>query len=208
MLRRVNCFAKSLQSYVGYSSGGKCASEIANLKSELSLFSEGSYKQAESAVRKLGEVLGYTSTRPDNDQGTGPDVLWVDEENKNVIGFELKTEKEDSAKYHKKDIGQGHDHITWIKDQYSEYELLGLLYVGPYGCVDKSANPSREMGLCPVEQMKNFSDSLIALIDDLMKIPPIERPQRIASEATNEKWTMKYMVNQLWAHSMVDLCSG
>ena len=86
-----NSFASSLRGYLGFSSGGKANSEIMKLKSELSFIDKGTSKQAEVSVRKLGEILGFSSTRPDNDQGTGPVVLWVDDESHITIGFELKT---------------------------------------------------------------------------------------------------------------------
>ncbi len=51
---------------------------------------EGSPRQSEEAVRYLGELLGFTASRPDNDVGTGPDVLWHDEADNTLLAFELK----------------------------------------------------------------------------------------------------------------------
>jgi hypothetical protein len=62
-------------------------------------------------VRALGELFGFTATRPDNDEGTGPDVLWRDDAKPRQLGFELKTDKDDPATYFKKDVSQGHDHL-------------------------------------------------------------------------------------------------
>ena len=67
--------------------------------------------QAEAGVRALGELLGLIATRPDNDGGTGPDVLWCDDAKPRQRGFELKTDKHDPATYFEKDISQGHDHL-------------------------------------------------------------------------------------------------
>ena len=51
----------------------------------------GSAAQHEEATRALGEALGFTALRPDNVERTGPDVLWIDEEEKRCLLFELKT---------------------------------------------------------------------------------------------------------------------
>lgn len=200
---QLNSFALSLKSYLGYSSGGKCSSEISKLKSELDLFEEGTSGQAEAAIRTLGEILGFSSTRPDNDQGTGPDVLWADDENKIAVGLELKTNKKSPAKYHKiKDIGQGHDHLSWMKQEYANYNCLGLLYVGPDGAVDDNANPSSEMGLCSIEAMTSLRGQVLALIDDLMALTPMERVLAIEQESAHEKWALISLVKQLWVKNM------
>jgi len=197
-----NFFALSLRSYLGYSSGGKCDTEIIKLKEELSLIDRGTTRQAEESVRKLGEILGFRSTRPDNDQGTGPDVLWIDDENSIAFGFELKTDKDSPATYYKKDISQGHDHISWIKQQYPNHTCLALLYIGPDGVVDTKANPSPEMGLCTVETVANLRGHVLALIDDLMKSTPIERITAIEKESLLEKWRLTSLVKHLWSKSM------
>jgi len=199
---QLNSFALSLRGYLGYTGGGKCNSEIEKLKSELSFISHGTSNQAESSVRKLGEILGFSSTRPDNDQGTGPDVLWIDEENSVALGLELKTDKDSPAIYYKKDVSQGHDHLSWIKQNYPNYACSGLLYVGPDGVVDSKANPSSEMGLCTIETITVLRDQVLALIDDLMKSTPIERVTAIKKESVLEKWKFSSLVKQLWINNI------
>ena len=89
----------------------------------------GTPNQAEAGLRRLGELLGFAATRPDNDEGTGPDVLWLDEEQRGMIGFEVKTDKKIPATYFKKDISQGHDHLEWMNQRFGDYASLGLLFV-------------------------------------------------------------------------------
>ena len=52
----------------------------------------GTVRQTEEAVRALGQYLGVRASRPDNDHGTGPDVLWEIGED-TAVCMELKTEK-------------------------------------------------------------------------------------------------------------------
>ena len=202
---QLNLFAVALQSYIGYSSGEKCHTELAKLRRELNLIENGSSKQAEHSWRKLGEILGFSATRPDNDQGTGPDVLWADNVNQITLAFELKTDKNAPAKYHKKDIAQGHDHLSWVDEHYQGYQNLGLLYIGPDGQVDDNANPSSEMGLCVMTAAIDLKNQLLALIDDLMNHTPIERAPAIYEHSIDEKWTLISLQKKLWIVDMKSL---
>lgn len=69
----LNSFGRSLQSLLRYSHGNKFEAEVEKLAQTLALIDDGVPNQAEAGVRALGELLGFTSTRPDNDEGTGPD---------------------------------------------------------------------------------------------------------------------------------------
>ena len=56
--------------------GGK-VNVPSNLNKDLAfLDGSGSSAQVEESLRALGQYLGLQSSRPDNEFGTGPDVLW------------------------------------------------------------------------------------------------------------------------------------
>ena len=74
----------------------------------------GTVGQTEEALRCLGQFLGLDATRPDNDPGTGPDVLWVGEGGLAVC-MEVKTCKTETSFYRKNDVGQLHNHVQWVK---------------------------------------------------------------------------------------------
>ena len=194
----LNSFGRALDNIVSYTHGNKYESELGKLRATLSLIEDGTPRQAEVGVRELGERLGYTATRPDNDVNTGPDVLWRDEENRQMVGFELKTDKIDPATYFKKDVSQGHDHLQWMTDTYGGYESLGVIYVGPDGVVDPQANPSDKMGLCPVVRLIDLRTSLVALIEDLRNEIPLQRVPAIADVSTADEWKMDAIVRILW----------
>ena len=156
----LNSFGQALDGIVSYTHGNKYEMELTKFRTSISLIRNGSPRQAEVGVRDLGERLGFVATRPDNDLNTGPDVLWINEQDNQMVGFELKTDKEEPAKYYKKDISQGHDHLQWMSDTYDEYESFGLIFVGPDGSVDEVANPSSQMGLCLIERMVSVGSKL------------------------------------------------
>ena len=203
----LNPFGRALQNLLSYYHGNKFEEELAKQRQTLRLIDGGTPNQAESGVRALGELLGYTATRPDNDQGTGPDVLWCDEVQQRMIGFELKTDKSDPATYLKKDISQGHDHLQWMARNHGKYESLGLIYVGPEGSVSNKANPSEQMGLCIVQTMVALCDRLLALIEDLRRATPLERIAAISKESEASEWDMKAILEALWNKTLTDVAN-
>ena len=193
----LNAFGRSLQDLLSYSHGNKFEAELAKLRKTLALIDHGDPKQAEAGLRALGELLGFTATRPDNDEGTGPDVLWRDEAQPRQFGFELKTDKRTPAMYYKKDISQVHDHLEWMQQSHSEYAVLGLAFVGPQGSVHPKANPSANMSLCTVRSLTTLRDEVIALIEDLRKRVPMERLTAISKESERDRWGLKAILERL-----------
>ena len=199
-----NPFERALIDILSYTHGDKFEKEFIKLRQTLTLIHAGTPNQAEVGVRALGEILGYTATRPDNDDGTGPDVLWREEASSRMVGFELKTDKDDQAEYFKKDISQGHDHLEWMKQNYSNDQILGLIYVGPEGSVDSKANPSKEMGLCTTESMKTLCGKVLALIQDLRNESPLERIPAIHKASKSNEWEMETVLKGLWDKTLTD----
>lgn len=200
-----NEFGNALKRLLSYSQGAKFEAELRKLTDALALIDSDSSNEAEAGVRQLGEILGFTSTRPDNDEGTGPDVLWCDDAQPRMIGFELKTRKDDPATYYKKEISQGHDHIEWMNQTHAEYTNLGLLYVGPDGVVDSASNPSTEMGLCLRGDLRKLRDRILALIEDLRKEIPLERPRRIADVSEEKQWDIEKLIDGLRHKQLLEM---
>lgn len=201
----LNEFGASLRSFLGYTNAAKIDAEITKLREGLGFITGRSTNQSEASVRLLGEVLGFNAVRPDNDFQTGPDVLWVDEVNSQILGFELKTDKDDPATYFKKDVSQGHDHISWMQTAYPNFDYLGLVFVGPDGVVDPQANPVESMGLCITADLCALRDQLLALIDDLLGFTPLERIPAIETESADAKWTLVQLRNAIWSRAMTEM---
>ena len=161
--------------------------------------------QQEEAVRALGEYLGYASTRPDNDDGTGPDVFWVDENAQKCLAFELKTGKKVEPIYYKKDVEQGHDHLEWIRQNCSNCLCLGLVYVGSHGKRDRAANPSSEMYLCDISILAAIRNQLISGIADLREIPPTQRRGKVTEFCSGWQWKLEGIASKVKVYSMQNL---
>lgn len=124
----------------------------------------GTVPQTEEALRCLGQYLGLESIRPDKEFGTGPDVLWIGTEGYAVC-MELKTDKEETSQYFKKDVSQLHDHIQWVKDNHDISQILPVL-VGPVLQVHREANPSADMRVVELKDFDNLGNILTRALQD------------------------------------------
>lgn len=139
-------------------------------------FSEiASHKQCEEAARVIGAALGFASSRPCTDFGKGPDNLWIDAYSKNMIAFELKTDKASSSALTKDDIGQGHNHTEWLKTQYPNLNLLGLIFLTRAERVSEKSDPSDIMYFGAPSQLQKVWEDFFTAIDRVKTLSPIEK---------------------------------
>ena len=125
----------------------------------------GTVRQTEEAVRALGQYLGVRASRPDNDHGTGPDVLWEISDG-TAICMELKTEKLETSQYNKDDIGQLSDHIQWVKDNTNATNILPV-FVGQHLPVSRPANPTPEMAVVKLRELNALGERLFSALTDI-----------------------------------------
>ena len=137
--------------------------------------SHASAAQHEEATRALGEALGFESSRPDNVHKTGPDVLWIDEEAKACLLFELKTLQQSPKPLTKTIVSQGHSHIQWVKGQYPGIDIVGLIFVAESAACNADANPSDLMWVGPLQGIKAIADEFIVRVRTIRGVLPIER---------------------------------
>ena len=185
----LNAFGAALRDLLSYTHGNKFQEELEKVRGTLLSIGSGSSGQAEAGVRLLGELLGFDSTRPDNDEGTGPDVLWRDPSSMQMTGFELKTDKVKPATYSKKEISPKDTIISngWPRIT-PEYEVLGLLYVGPEGSASRKATPSREMALCCTQTILSLGNKLLGLA---------RRPQKPYTAGTSARHCRRVPIQRI-----------
>ena len=198
-------FAILVERMVSLTSQDSFRRELKLLEQRLADLNGASPRQMEEAVRSLGEALGFDATRPDNDVGTGPDVLWISPTNAQCLAFELKTDKEEPASYNKRDIGQAHDSMSWVAGQTNDLACLGLIFIGPDGRCSGEANPSEEMWLCPPTQLAAVRDSLIAMITDIRNALPIERAHKTNDACNQACWSLANLANRLKQKRLSDM---
>jgi tetratricopeptide (TPR) repeat protein len=125
---------------------------------------ESTVKQTEEAIRWLGQYLGLDASRPDNEHGTGPDVLWIC--NDSALVIEAKTDKE--SEYKKEEIGQLSDHMQWVENNFPGNNKIPV-FVGPNIGATKTTNPSEEVVVIELSELQNLSRILAAAYEDIAK---------------------------------------
>jgi hypothetical protein len=159
--------------------------QLGKIRAALAPLEGATPRQMEEAARYLGELLGFESTRPDNDLGTGPDVLWVDQDENAVLGFELKTDKNEESQYSKEDIGQCLNHLEWMKEKNTDKEVLGVLLVGEPNAVSAKASPNRSIFYASSDVLVQIRDELLGLLEDIHKMIPLQRLDQLETSTKN-----------------------
>ncbi|MBR0555125.1 DEAD/DEAH box helicase family protein [Ciceribacter sp. L1K23] len=159
----------------------------------------------EEALRMFGELIGFSASRPDNETGAGPDVVWIDEEAKVGIPFELKTQKNAPAEYSKQEVGQAHNHIQWMKDNYPEISWPGMLIVGPSGVCKAEANPSDDIFLVETTALANRMREFSAKIEDTRGKILLERHTLLKELGGLSEWLIDGWFKVLARNKLKDL---
>ena len=82
--------------------------------------------------------------------------------------IEVKTDKQSTSSYRKEDVGQLHNHIQWVNDNYEVTQIVPA-FVGPLLASSKEANPSSDMKIIELGQFHELSQRLIAALQDVAK---------------------------------------
>jgi len=109
----------------------------------------GSFRQVEEALCHLGRYLGFESSRPEKEHGTGPDVLWVFPD-QTAFCIDAKTDKNEESPYKKDDLGQMSDHVQWVRNSIQTKRIV-TVFVGPDRPATRSANPPEGAMILPLE---------------------------------------------------------
>jgi hypothetical protein len=153
--------------------------------------------QHEEATRALGEALGFTASRPDNVHRTGPDVLWVDDEARTCLLFELKTLQDGSKPIAKKAVGQGHDHLQWVKDNHGKLQIVGLGFIADTTDCHQDANPSADMWVGPLCGLHQLAQDLITVIKTIRALVPVERLVRMQAYVEDDAHSLTGLLERI-----------
>ena len=125
----------------------------------------GTSAQTEEALRSLGQYLGFQSSRPEKEHGTGPDVLWIFPDS-SAFCIDVKSDKEESSVYRKGELGQLSDHVQWVKNNLSVGNIVPA-FIGPEVPVSDVANPPAGVKVANLEKFRAIGDALITAYRDV-----------------------------------------
>lgn len=109
-------------------------------------------------LKKLGELLGFSASRPETEGDGTLDVCWVDEERKVALGFENKVDKTNkSLSKHESDQCSGH--LNWLNENYPGY-VIHLFVVGEIEGYNELATPSANLKHISVKNIQEVADKI------------------------------------------------
>ncbi len=73
--------------------------------------------QFEESLKRLGLLLGYEASRPEKEDGVGPDVLWILSQ-EDALVIEAKSRKTDGKPINKSEHGQLLESVNWFSENY------------------------------------------------------------------------------------------
>ena len=162
----------------------------------------GSSGQVEEAMRCLGQYLGFVSTRPDHEFGTGPDVLWLADD-VCAICIEVKSNK-DSLVYRKAEVSQLHSHVQWVKDRHEDIEIIPI-FVGPTLLASKDANPSVNMKVIELTQFEVLSQRIMSVLRDVAHVAvPLSLESELHSKMSQRSLMFPKVIADLESSSLRD----
>lgn len=125
-------------------------------------------KNFEEDLYKLGEMLGFSARRPEKEGNGTLDVCWADDEQKIVVGFECKANK-DNESLNAKEIGQSLIHLEWLKKEYKGYSSVQVI-VGDIKQISNDSTPG-DLRLLTLSQLDTLAKKVGRYFKYKLKFP-------------------------------------
>lgn len=122
----------------------------------------------ENALKEIGELLGYTSQRPDQEFKVGPDNLWMEPISRQFFAIECKNEvliTRDAI--NKEEVGQMNNHIAWFEENYKGEMQVSYIHVHATNKVSNQANYTKEVRIMTPEKLSVFKEHLKKYVKEL-----------------------------------------
>ena len=157
-------FKKNIRKYADFEEFNLCINEVLE-KLSFGIVAE----KFESAVKDLGEILGYVSQRPDKEIRKGPDNLWCVSEKK-FIFFECKSEVDENRNaINKIEAGQFNNHCGWFKDEYGEFVNVTRVIIIPTRRLAQDANFNEKVFVMRKNGLKKLKNNLKRFVNEIKK---------------------------------------
>lgn len=121
----------------------------------------------ESALKDIGELLGYVSQRPDKEIRKGPDNLWCGSKNHYLL-FECKSEvSETRQEITKHEAGQMNNHCAWFEDQYGQNANVDRFMIIPTKTLAYEGDFTHEVRIIRRGKLKRLKEQIKNFIKEL-----------------------------------------
>lgn len=121
----------------------------------------------ESALKDIGELLGYVSQRPDKEIRKGPDNLWCGSNNHYLL-FECKSEvSETRQEITKHEAGQMNNHCAWFEDQYGQNANVDRFMIIPIKTLSYEGDFTHDVRIIRRNKLKSLKNQIKGFIKEL-----------------------------------------
>ena len=121
----------------------------------------------ESALKDIGELLGYISQRPDKEIRKGPDNLWCGSNNYYLL-FECKSEvSETRQEITKHEAGQMNNHCAWFEDQYGQDTKVDRFMIIPTKTLSYEGDFTHDVRIIRRNGLKSLKNQIKDFIKEL-----------------------------------------
>lgn len=157
---QVSSLGKRIRSYVDYN---ELHMEIEEFLSKLSF--GVSSNDFENALYKIGQFLGWSSSRPDKEYRVGPDVLFCSA-GQNYVAFECKNEVlEDRETISKREAGQMNNHFGWFERNYGEHVPVEFYWIIPVNRLAEDADLTQKARIIQQEGLSKFKNNVSLFVN-------------------------------------------
>ncbi len=123
----------------------------------------------ESALKSIGELLGFVSQRPDKEIRKGPDNLWCGINN-HYLMFECKSEVEETREeITKQEAGQMNNHCAWFEEQYGSDTKVSRFMIIPTKNLSYYADFTHDVRIIRRGKLKLFKENINNFIKELKR---------------------------------------
>ena len=121
----------------------------------------------ESALKDVGELLGFVSQRPDTEIRKGPDNLWCGTNNEYAF-FECKSQVEETRQeISKNEAGQMNNHSAWFEKEYGDNTLVNRYLLIATKELSYYGDFTHEVRIIRKGKLKKFKESIKRFIKEL-----------------------------------------
>lgn len=158
-LSRIRAFLNSHASY------GELSLSVDAILDNLSFGMEA--EKFESALKSIGDLLGFVSQRPDEEIRKGPDNLWCGINNQYLF-FECKSEVEETrGEINKHEAGQMNNHCAWFEEQYGDETKVGRFMIIPTKDLSYYGDFTHDVRIIRRGKLKKLKDNIKKFIKEL-----------------------------------------
>lgn len=122
----------------------------------------------ESALKDIGDLLGYISQRPDKEIRKGPDNLWCGSNNHFLL-FECKSNVSENShkEITKYEAGQMNNHCAWFDAQYGKDVKVDRFIIIPTRKLSYEGDFSHDVRVIRRNRLKALKEQIKGFIKDL-----------------------------------------